>query len=147
MKDIPTNPYQDLRADLEERWGDIAARIRELERRIEAGLDSGAAASADVRELVRYSRLMRRHIAEVEGHAGALLDQIAADPEFDRLEGQSADVDAAARAAEMLEIQREMHRPSSSLKEVLKAVFLWRDTPEERAERGDLAPPPSRDED
>lgn len=147
MNEGPRNPYQELRADLEERWGEVAERIRELEGKVEAGLDGGGAASADVRELVRYSRLMRRHMAEVESHADALLDEIAADPEFVRLEGGAIDpagVDVGEGA--MLEIQREMHRPSSSFLEVLKAVFLWRDTPEERVEREEAAPPRPREE-
>ena len=148
MKEGTKNPYQELRADLEERWGEVAERIRELERRVEAGLDGGGAASADVRELVRYSRLMRRHMAEVEGHADALLDQIAADPEFERLERSApggGEAEGEGQRA-MLEIQREMHRPSSSFLEVLKAVFLWRDTPEERVERGEVGPPERREE-
>jgi hypothetical protein len=144
MKEGSGNPYQKLQADLEERWGGVAERIRELELRVEAGLDSGGAASADVRELVRYSRLMRRHMAEVEGHAEALLDQIESDPEYERLEGSTSGGGGGGEGGEderaMLEIQREMHRPSSSFLEVLKAVFLWRDTPEERVERGEVGP-------
>jgi hypothetical protein len=135
-EDKQKTPYQELREDLDERWSEVAVRIRELEGRIEAGLDLDGAADADVRELVRYSRLMRRHMAEVQAHADTLLEQIAADPNLDYLEGAAPPRSSEASTA-MLEIQGEMHRPSDSFLEVLKAVFMWRDSPEERIERGD----------
>ena len=37
-----------------------------------------------------------------------------------------------------MEIQREIHSPSPNAKDVIKALFMWRDSPEQRLRNDDL---------
>lgn len=137
MQTSEAEAYARLRAGLGERqrWDELAGRVAALEERLEAALDMDGPDERDVRELVRFSRLMRGQLGRVQDQAGALLDQIAADPQLDYMEEGTVAGTSTAPADEVLEIQREMHRPSHSLLEVIKAVFLWRDNPDERADQ------------
>jgi len=133
-QDKLTNPYQALRNDFGAHWSMVAEKIRELEERIEGGLNGGDLPVQDVRQLLRYSRLMRRHMAEAQAHADTLLEQMTAPSDLDDVKMAKTHSTEEEQAA-IVEIQREMHRPSDTFMEVLKAVFMWRDNPEERLDR------------
>lgn len=116
-----------LNRDLSPQWLEMIDRVRTLARR------SSTDSSADVRELSRESLKLCRHVERLHANVETLLGGDT--PPAPKAEQHEDDHQEALtdEEKEALKIQREIHEPSN-IRQVIKALFLWQDYPEERLE-------------
>ncbi len=122
MNPSPRPAAEETQRELSTEWLELSGRIRELASRLKPDTDP------EVRQLARESLRMCGHVerlhADVERWLGELAPTAGAEPAPHDQEESEDD--------EALNIQREIHQDKVSVRDVIKALFLWQDTPDDR---------------
>jgi hypothetical protein len=126
MEETIETATSEAKRDLSPEWLEFLARVRSLARGVAAGPAAG-----DARDLARESLKLCAHVERLHAGfehllAGSPAPEARDAPDSGRHREGLSDEDKAA-----LKIQRELHEPSS-VRDVIKALFLWQDYPEER---------------
>jgi len=130
MEETTETATTEAHRDLSPAWLELIASVRGHARRT---LEDPA---ADARELARGALKLCAHLERL--HAGVehlLASGTPPEPAVKRRDAQPAG-GLTGEEKEALKIQRELHEPSS-VRDVIKALFLWQDYPEERLEDDD----------
>jgi hypothetical protein len=128
MEETTETATTEASRDLSPAWHELIARVRGHARRT---IDDPA---ADARELAHGALTLCAHLERL--HAGVehlLAGGIPPAPAAQRPDVQPAE-GLTDEEKQALKIQRELHEPSS-VRDVIKALFLWQDYPEERLEQ------------
>ncbi|MBC7980269.1 MAG: hypothetical protein H7Y36_06875 [Armatimonadetes bacterium] len=136
MSDNLQNSFEEIEKDLASSWLDLSSKVRDLA----ADLKLKAAGTSIANEASHLSQQASRlcdHVERLHTDVIDLLENVETRfPQFavispstiiqsDRLESDEVE-------NEKLQIQRENHQVSTNFKDVIKALFLWKDDPAER---------------
>ncbi len=107
---------------------ELSRRVRQLAGDLR---DTTAATpfAADTLTLANEVGRLCDYVEQLHGNVVTLLSKIHADAESDS-SPDGGEVTAEDKKA--VEIQREIHELHPTVKETVKALFMWRDSPEER---------------
>lgn len=132
--DIQHN-IDEIDKDLSPSWIELSSRVRELA----ADLKLKAAGTSIASEAAHLSQETARlcdHVNRLHNEVIDLVENIETHfplPEHDlSADGKLTPVPIDEVTAETIRIQREHHELRADFKDILKALFLWRDDPKER---------------
>lgn len=135
MSENLKDSFKEIDRDLDHSWIDLSTRVRELA----AGLKLKAAGTniaADADHLSREASQLCDHVERLHADVIDLLSTLEShlpltgfDPAAMAMATKAACSDVEK---ESIQIQREHHELRNDFKDVLKALFLWRDDPVER---------------
>ena len=110
-------------------WIALSSRVRTLAIRLSEKAH-GTSLEADAAELLSEIPRLCDHLERIHREAGNFLSEL--DEEFPETttDSPNADLDEVQRAA--LQIHREAHELRADFKDILKALFMWKDDPAER---------------
>lgn len=135
MSESLNESFKEIDRDLDRSWIDLSSRVRELA----TGLKLKAAGSnfaADADHLAQDTSLLCDHVERLHADVIDLLANLEAQlplPETDAPADASAgDLTQEEIRKEAIQIQREHHELRNDFKDVIKALFMWRDDPVER---------------
>lgn len=135
MSDNLHDSFKDIDRDLDRSWIDLSTRVRELA----SGLKLKAAGShfaADADHLAQDASLLCDHVERLHADVIDLLANLEAHlplPETDApADARPADLTQEEIRRAAIQIQREHHELRNDFKDVIKALFMWRDDPVER---------------
>jgi|GEM_PF-755337 len=121
--------------DLSAEWLDLSARVRRLSVDL-SNKAHGTDLEGDADELATEASQLCGHVERLHGEVSSLLSEMGeqvslpehADPTIDRMAQEGGDIDN-----ENIQIRREQHELRADFRDVLKALFMWKDDPVERA--------------
>lgn len=130
MSETLQDSFKEIDRDLNHSWIDLSARVRDLA----AGLKlkaAGGTLSSDADHLSQDVSQLCDHIERLHADVIDLLANLEAHlplpDENSSMEGKLDDV-----AKEAIQIQREHHELRNDFRDIIKALFMWRDDPVER---------------
>jgi hypothetical protein len=136
MSESLDESFKEIDRDLDHSWIDLSTKVRELA----AGLKLKAAGShfaADADHLAQDASLLCDHVERLHADVIDLLASLEAHlplPETDSpADAKAGDLTQEEIRKEAIQIQREHHELRNDFKDVIKALFMWRDNPVERA--------------
>lgn len=127
--------FKEIDRDLDHSWIDLSTRVRELA----SGLKLKAAGShftADADHLAQDVSLLCDHVERLHADVIDLLANLETHlplPETDApADAKAGDLVQEEIRREAIQIQREHHELRNDFKDIIKALFMWRDDPAER---------------
>lgn len=91
---------------------------------------AGTSIESELRQLSVDVARICDHVERIHSDAKRMLSELdEKPPELDQI---PADLDAEEVQREAIQIQRETHELRGDFKDIVKALFMWRDDPEER---------------
>lgn len=124
--------YEVIDQDLAKEWTDLTARVRELARRLEERA-SGTELAQDTSALADASVHLADHVDRLHADVGVLLRQIDQRETHPAEKSATTDEEVGEVQDQVLRIMERIHEPSHNVRDVVKALFMWRDDPVERA--------------
>ncbi len=121
--------FSEVSRDLSSEWIDLSMRVRS---RLQAvyNKSAGTPFEGELAILAVDTTKICDHLERIHGDVERLLIELDEKlPEIDRI---PADIDPAEVEREAIQIQRETHELRADFKDILKALFMWRDDPEDR---------------
>ena len=135
MSESLNESFKEIDRDLDHSWIDLSTRVRELA----SGLKLKAAGShfaADADHLAQDASLLCGHVERLHADVIDLLANLEVHlplPETDApADTKPGDINQEEVRKEAIQIQREHHELRNDFKDIIKALFLWRDDPVER---------------
>jgi DNA polymerase III delta prime subunit len=129
MNAITEKVCDEVTSDLSSQWIELSDKVRALATNLTLKSAETAVAS-DAQTLAETTFKLCDHLDQLHRDVNRLLAEIDQDKQ------QELRAAAANEPTEILQqaiqIQRESHEPSANLKDVIKALFMWRDDPSER---------------
>ena len=127
--------FREIDRDLDHSWIDLSTRVRELA----AGLKlkaAGTILAPDADHLSQEVSQLCGHVERLHADVIDLLANLESQLPLSVSErsanGRLGDLDCSDVEKESIQIQREHHELRNDFKDVIKALFLWRDNPVER---------------
>lgn len=135
MSENLQDSFKEIDRDLDHSWIDLSSRVRELASGLKLKAAGGnLAAEAD--HLSQEASRLCDHVERLHADVIDLLTNLESHlplPEADPSSGgRPKDVDCNDVQKESIQINRESHELRNDIKDVIKALFLWRDDPVER---------------
>jgi len=126
--------YEIIDRDLSSEWLDLSSRVRRLALDL-SNKAHGTQLEQEANELTDEASQLCNHVERLHGEVAALLHELGELVPVGESSGASitpprpegGDIDS-----ENLEIRREQHELRADFKDVLKALFMWKDDPVER---------------
>ena len=113
---------EEVEQDVSPRWTELSARVRGMAEDLRRRAGGGELAPA-VEELARGVTKLCDHVESLHGGVANLLTRME-------------EVDDRELQTEKILVEREMHEfkadPKENVRDVIKALFMWRDDPVER---------------
>lgn len=130
MKNNLNDVYSVINEDLSREWLELSSRVRHLSQEIHAKAEDTPLA-VDSAVLVSEATRLCDHLERMHRDVERLLENLDV-PFAERNSSKDLlELDEVQLAA--IKIHREGHEKSTSVKEVIKALFMWQDDPVERA--------------
>jgi len=126
--------FREIDRDLDHSWIDLSTRVRELA----AGLKlkaAGTILAPDADHLSQEASQLCGHVERLHADVIDLLANLESQlplPNYDPAARNSRQVACSDVDKESIQIQREHHELRNDFRDVIKALFLWRDDPVER---------------
>lgn len=124
-------------ADLAPEWIDLTARVRGLALDLKSKA-ADTSLSRDTEVLAREAETLCNHVDRLHGDIKALISRFDTSPDNVPNAGRE---DPDDLAKESIQIQREVHEMRPDVLDIVKALFMWRDAPEERVHSKDKEEP------
>ena len=135
MSETIDESFKEIERDLDHSWIDLSTRVRELASALKLKA-AGSDLAAEADHLSSEAARLCDHIERLHAEVIDLLDNLESRlplPEHDASgEGKPKNVNCDDVQKESIQINRESHELRSDIKDVIKALFLWRDDPVER---------------
>lgn len=132
MSENLQDSFKEIDRDLDRSWIDLSTRVRDLAAGVKLKA-AGGNLSSDADHLSQEVSLLCDHVERLHADVIDLLANLESHlplPEPDA--GQPGSVDCHDVAKEAVQIQREHHELRKDFRDVIKALFMWRDDPVER---------------
>ncbi|QTN31857.1 hypothetical protein HZ994_05770 [Akkermansiaceae bacterium] len=135
MSDNLHDTFKEIDRDLNHSWIDLSAKVRDLASGLKLKA-AGTSLAPDADHLSQQASMLCDHVERIHADVINLLSRLES-----QLPLPESDPSATSRPTkpnpdeigkEAVQIQREHHELRNDFKDVLKALFMWRDDPEER---------------
>ena len=113
----------------------MGSRLEDLRHRA-----AGTLLESEVEDFAKDASKLCEHVAHLHQEAHRWLSKYSAPMESNRIDPADSPAAEVQRAA--VTIHREQHEQSNNPLQVIKALLMWVDTPEERARESDASLPP-----
>ena len=136
MTDKLKSNIEEIDKDLSHSWIDLSDKVRVLAADLKlktAGSNFASEAEHLSQETARLCDHVEKLHTDVIDLIDNLEDRIPLCEQDTSVKVESSGLDCDIVENEKIEIQRESHELRSDFKDVLKALFMWVDDPEERA--------------
>ncbi len=130
MTDNLKQSFAEVDKDLSHSWIDLSANVRDLASDLKLKA-AGTTLAGDADHLSNETSRLCDHVERLHADVIDLLENIEARVPVQKSANPS-DVACDDVEKEKIQIQRESHELRSDFKDVLKALFMWRDDPVER---------------
>ena len=130
MTDNLKQSFVEVDKDLAHFWIDLSANVRDLASELKLKA-AGTALAGDADHLSNETSRLCEHVERLHADVIDLLENIEARVPTKETANPS-DVACDDVERERILIQREHHELRSDFKDILKALFMWRDDPVER---------------
>lgn len=117
--------------DLATSWITLSAEVRTLADNLKTKA-AGTALSAEAERLSHQASRLCDHVERIHEDVTSLLENIETRIPDRGLADSGSELDCGEVEQEKIQIQRENHELKSDFKDILKALFMWVDDPEER---------------
>ncbi len=131
MSDNLQQSYEEVDKDLAQSWIELSANVRNLSSNLNLKA-AGTAFSGDAELLSQETSRLCDHVERLHADVIDLLENMESRLPSILANRSSSDVDCDDVDREAIQIQREAHQQSHDFKDIIKALFLWRDDPVER---------------
>lgn len=132
MSNTLQESIEEIDKDLSKSWIELSAKVHEQA----AGLSQRAAdttLSAEAAILSQQISKLCDHVEHIHADVADFLKKIDASLPLPENDGATPPpVDDGEVKDEMIQIQRETHEIKADFRDVVKALFMWRDDPAER---------------
>jgi hypothetical protein len=137
MNESVEQNVEEIERELSPSWTSLSAEVRQLA----ADLKLKAASThlaADSEHLFQQTSRLCSHIERLHGDVIDLLENVESRLPLPEIANRgnaasSEGVNEEEVVEEKLQIQREMHELRSDYRDIIKALFMWKDDPVERA--------------
>lgn len=133
MTDQLKNHFAEVDKDLSTAWIELSEKVRNLSADLKLKT-AGTEFSAEADHLSQQTSRLCDHVEKLHSDVIDLIENIETHvplPEFDSAtQTTTAPVDKIEK--ERIQIQRENHELRNDFKDILKALFMWKDDPTER---------------
>ena len=119
--------------DLSAEWLDLSSRVRQLALDL-SNKAHGTELQQEANELTNEASKLCNHVERLHGEVASLLSELGEQvplPEHETRTEHSREEDRDIDH-ENLQIRREQHELRADFRDVLKALFMWKDDPVER---------------
>jgi len=131
MSDNLQHSFEAVDQDLASSWIALSAEVRTLAGDLKTKA-AGTALSAEADKLSHQASRLCDHVERIHEDVIDLLENIETRIPDRGQAGFDTNVDCGEVEKEKIQIQRESHELKSDFKDILKALFMWVDDPEER---------------
>jgi hypothetical protein len=135
MTDNLQHSFEKIDKHLAPSWIELSDRVRNLAAAMKTKA-AGTALSADADHLSQETDRLCGHVERIHAEVIDLVDKLEAQFPLPEPDAQSNPLKSEEVDHEYNRIQRENHELRADFKDVLKALFLWRDDPNDRARDG-----------
>jgi hypothetical protein len=135
MGDTLKESFKEIDRDLDRSWIDLSGRIRDLANGLKLKA-AGTTLAPDADHLSQETSLLCDHVERLHADVLDLLANLETNIPLPEPDSHAAENPAAVNhddiRKEAIQIQREHHELRNDFKDVVKALFMWRDDPVER---------------
>jgi len=132
MADDLQKSVNQLDKDLSNSWMELSERVRTLAADLKLKT-AGTEIGAEAEHLSTQAALLCDHVSKLHEDVTDLVENIETRVPLIGSEGaQPAKTAVDEIERETIQIQRESHELRNDFKDILKALFMWKDDPEER---------------
>lgn len=131
MTDNLQKRVEDVDRDLSPSWIELSSKVRTLASDLKLKA-AGTSISGDANHLSHETSRLCDHVERLHEEVIDLLENIETRMPLPETDANPPDVIGEDVDREKILIQRESHELRSDFKDVLKALFMWRDNPVER---------------
>jgi hypothetical protein len=132
MNDDLKNNLAEVDKDLSNSWIELSGKVRDLATDLKLKT-AGTIFATEADHLSQQTSRLCDHVAKLHADVIDLIENIETHlplPESDAANSEIPDPEALDQ--EKIQIQRESHELRKDFKDVLKALFMWVDDPQER---------------
>lgn len=131
MNDKLKHSTEELDRDLSPSWIELGSKVRTLASDLKLKA-AGTPLAGDADHLSQQTSRLCDHVERIHADVIDLLENLETRIPLRDSNGGSSDPACDDVEKEKIQIQRESHELRSDFKDVIKALFMWRDDPEER---------------
>ncbi len=131
MTDNLKQRVDEVDKDLSHSWVDLSSTVRDLASDLKLKA-AGTSLAGDANHLSQETARLCDHVERIHRDVIDLLENIETHIPLNGSDRNPPDVADEEVHREEIQIQRESHELRSDFKDVLKALFMWRDDPVER---------------
>lgn len=131
MTDNLKQRVEEVDKDLAHSWIDLSTKVRDLAADLKLK-SAGTPLSSDANHLSQETSRLCDHVERLHSDVIDLLENIESRVPIQELDADPSNIPNDDVEKETIQIQRESHELRSDFKDVLKALFMWRDDPVER---------------
>ncbi len=128
MSDNLETVQNNVRQDLSSKWLSLSSQVRERARTLQSKT-VGTELSAETEALAQDAGELCAHFDRVHADVGKLLTMLQDGNLIYRESG--SELDSTSTHKQVLIAQENDHKENDSVKDVIKALFMWRDDPAE----------------
>ncbi|MGJ8633469.1 MAG: hypothetical protein ACSHX7_06070 [Luteolibacter sp.] len=129
MNDNMKESADELSKDLSNSWIELSKNVRNLADEL-AGKARETSLATDAEKLATQATSLCNHVDRLHADAIDLLQNMDNKAYIPSTSGSSTEREEVLKEA--IQVNREHHEGRSDFKDVLKALFMWRDDPAER---------------
>jgi hypothetical protein len=131
MTDNLQQSVSEVDKDLVRSWIDLSKKVRDLSADLKLKA-AGTDLSGDASHLSQEASRLCEHVEHIHADVIELLENIETRLPIRDSGAMESRPEPGEIEKESIEIQRESHELRSDFKDIIKALFMWRDDPEER---------------
>ena len=131
MTDNLQESVNEVDKDLAHSWIDLSANVRSLAADLKLKA-AGTELAGDASHLSEEASRLCEHVERLHADVLDLLENIESRVPLHEPDDSRQNIESGEVEKESIQIQRESHELRSDFKDVIKALFMWRDDPVER---------------
>ena len=135
MTDSFKSTVKEIDKDLSHSWIDLSDQVRTMVKNLKLKT-AGTEFAQDSIELVLKAEQLCDHVEKIHADVIDLIENIEDRVPLPEAEGSetkaSGGLDCDSVEKEKIQVQRESHELRNDFKDILKALFMWVDDPEQR---------------
>jgi hypothetical protein len=131
MNENLQHSIEEIDKDLAPSWIELSDRVRDLAAALKLKA-AGTALAADAAHLAQETSQLCGHVERLHADVIDLVSKLEAQSPFPEPDAKAAPLNSEEVDKGYNRIQRENHELRADFKDVLKALFLWRDDPSDR---------------